>query len=113
VILATAPNSKAISELVGGLGRDGQLLVVAATGEPIEVSPLDLIIGRKSVAGWPSGTADDSEDTLDFSALNDVAPMIETYPLSEADAAYDRMINNEARFRVVLVPDHDAPLPSA
>ncbi|MFO8232347.1 MAG: alcohol dehydrogenase [Longimonas sp.] len=113
VILATAPNSKAISELVGGLGRDGQLLVVAATGEPIEVSPLDLIMGRKSVSGWPSGTADDSEDTLDFSALNDVAPMVETYPLSEADAAYDRMINNEARFRVVLVPEHAGSLPGA
>ena len=105
VILATAPNSEAISVLVGGLGRDGQLMVVAATGEPIEVAPLDLIMGRKSVTGWPSGTADDSEDTLDFSALNDVAPMIETFPLSEAADAYDRMINNDARFRVVLVPD--------
>ena len=104
VILATAPNSEAISALVGGLGRNGTLMVVAATGEPIEVSPLDLIMGRKSVSGWPSGTADDSEDTLDFSALNDVAPMIETFPLSEADAAYDRMINNDARFRVVLIP---------
>ena len=105
VILATAPNSEAISALVGGLGRDGTLMVVAATGEPIEVSPFDLIMGRKSVSGWPSGTADDSEDTLDFSALNDVAPMIETFPLSDAAAAYDRMINNEARFRVVLVPE--------
>jgi alcohol dehydrogenase/propanol-preferring alcohol dehydrogenase len=69
------------------------------------VSPFDLIMGRKSVSGWPSGTADDSEDTLDFSALNDVAPMIETFPLSDAAAAYDRMINNDARFRVVLVPE--------
>ena len=105
VILATAPNSQAISSVVGGLGRDGTLMVVAATGEPIEVSPMSLIMGRRSVSGWPSGTADDSEDTLDFSALTGVAPMIETYPLSEANEAYDRMINNDARFRVVLIPD--------
>jgi len=104
VILATAPNSKAISQLTGGLGRDGTLMVVAATGEPIEVSPMSLIMGRRSVKGWPSGTADDSEDTLDFSALTGIAPMIETFPLSKANEAYDRMINNEARFRVVLEP---------
>jgi alcohol dehydrogenase/propanol-preferring alcohol dehydrogenase len=66
---------------------------------------MSLIMGRRSVSGWPSGTADDSEDTLDFSALTGVAPMIETYPLSEANEAYDRMIKNEARFRVVLIPD--------
>ena len=104
VILATAPNSKAISQLPGGLGRDGTLMIVAASGEPIEVSPMNLIMGRRSVQGWPSGTADDSEDTLDFSALTGIAPMIETYPLSKANEAYDRMINNEARFRVVLEP---------
>jgi len=104
VILATAPNSKAISQLAGGLGRDGTLMIVAASGEPVEVSPMTLIMGRRSVQGWPSGTADDSEDTLDFSALTGIAPMIETFPLSEANAAYDRMINNEARFRVVLEP---------
>lgn len=104
VILATAPNPKAISQLTGGLGRDGTLMIVAASGEPIEVSPMSLIMGRRSVKGWPSGTADDSEDTLDFSALTGIAPMIETYPLSDANAAYDRMINNEARFRVVLEP---------
>jgi alcohol dehydrogenase/propanol-preferring alcohol dehydrogenase len=104
VILATAPNSKAISQLTGGLGRDGTLMVVAASGEPIEVSPMNLIMGRRSVQGWPSGTADDSEDTLDFSALTGIAPMIETLPLSKANEAYDRMINNEARFRVVLEP---------
>jgi len=105
VILATAPNSKAISALPGGLARDGTLMVVAATGEPMEVAPLDLIMGRCKVQGWPSGTADDSEDALRFSALKDVQPTIETYPLSEAAEAYDRMMNNDARFRAVLVPD--------
>jgi alcohol dehydrogenase/propanol-preferring alcohol dehydrogenase len=106
VILATAPSSAAITEVVGGLGRDGALVVVAATGEPVEVSPMALIQGRKSVSGWPSGDAHDSEDTLDFSALAGVTPEIETFPLAEAGAAYDRMIENEARFRVVLTMDH-------
>jgi len=102
VILATAPNSKAISELTDGLGRNGNLVVVAATDNPIEVTPFQLIMGRKSVQGWPSGTAKDSEDTLDYSALTDITPKIETYPLDQANEAYERMINNEARFRVVL-----------
>jgi alcohol dehydrogenase/propanol-preferring alcohol dehydrogenase len=102
LILATAPNSAAITSVVGGLGRDGALVIVAATGEPVEVSPMALIQGRKSVSGWPSGDAHDSEDTLDFSAHADVTPEIETFPLDEAGAAYDRMMNNEARFRAVL-----------
>jgi alcohol dehydrogenase/propanol-preferring alcohol dehydrogenase len=102
LILATAPSSAAITSVVGGLGRDGSLVVVAATGEPVEVPPMALIQGRKSVSGWPSGSADDSEDTLDFSALTGIVPEIETFPLDEAATAYNRMINNEARFRAVL-----------
>lgn len=102
VILATAPNSKAISSVVDGLSIDGTLMVVGAVAEPMEISPFQLIMGRKSVKGWPSGTAKDSEDTLDFSALTDITPKIETYPLAKANEAYERMINNEARFRVVL-----------
>ena len=102
VILATAPNSDAITSIVDGLGRNGQLMVVAATNDPIEVAPFQLIMGRRSIAGWPSGDAKDSEDTLEFSALKNVSPKIETFPLKEANEAYDRMINNEARFRVVL-----------
>ncbi|MDX1629233.1 MAG: alcohol dehydrogenase [Fulvivirga sp.] len=102
VILATAPSAKAISKVVDGLGIDGQLLIVAAPGEKIEVAPFSLIPGRKSIAGWPSGTAIDSEDTLNFSNLSDVKPMIETFPLEKAAEAYDRMMENKARFRVVL-----------
>ncbi|SHF96507.1 alcohol dehydrogenase/alcohol dehydrogenase, propanol-preferring [Fodinibius roseus] len=102
VILATAPSSEAISSVVDGLGRNGQLMVVAAANDPIEVTPLQLIMGRKSVSGWPSGDARDSEETLHFSALQDITPKIETFPLEQANEAYDRMINNEARFRVVL-----------
>ncbi|NGP86746.1 alcohol dehydrogenase [Fodinibius halophilus] len=102
LILATAPSSKAISNIVNGLGRNGQLMVVAATVDPIEVSPMQLITGRKSITGWPSGDAKASEDTLDFSALKKITPKVETFPLEQANEAYDRMINNEARFRVVL-----------
>ncbi|HKL88430.1 MAG TPA: hypothetical protein VJ884_05450, partial [Salinibacter sp.] len=65
-----------------------------------------LIQGRKSVSGWPSGSANDSEDTLDFSALTGVTPEIETFPLNEAGTAYDRMMTNEARFRAVLTMNH-------
>jgi len=102
VILATAPNSKSISEVAGGLGPNGKLLIVAAAADPIEVSPMLLIGGRRSVAGWPSGHAKDSEAALAFSALAGVHPMIETFPLANAAEAYDKMINNRARFRVVL-----------
>lgn len=102
VILATAPSGEAISSVVGGLGIDGQLLVVAAPGEKMKVAPFALIGGRKSVAGWPSGTAIDSEDTLNFSKLTAVKPMIETFPLEKAAEAYDKMMANDARFRIVL-----------
>ncbi len=106
VILATAPNSEAISALTGGLGLEGNLLIVAASGEAVEVSPLSLIMGRKRVSGWPSGTAKDSEDTLQFSALTGAKTMIETYPLEQVNEAYNHMINNKARFRTVLTMDN-------
>jgi D-arabinose 1-dehydrogenase-like Zn-dependent alcohol dehydrogenase len=106
LILATAPNADAITSVVGGLGREGELVIVAATGDTMEVSPMALIQGRKSVSGWPSGAAKDSEETLAFSAQSGALPTIETFPLAEAGAAYDRMIDNEARFRAVLTMDH-------
>jgi D-arabinose 1-dehydrogenase-like Zn-dependent alcohol dehydrogenase len=102
VVLATVTDSKSMSAAVGGLGIDGKLLVIGASMQPIEVSPLALIGGRRSVSGWPSGTASDSEDTLDFSVLSDVRPMIETFPLEKAPEAYERMMSGKARFRVVL-----------
>jgi D-arabinose 1-dehydrogenase-like Zn-dependent alcohol dehydrogenase len=104
VILATVTNAKAMSALIGGLGVDGKLLVVGVSPEPIEVSPLQLISKRTSVAGWPSGRAADSEDTMRFSVLEGIRPMIETFPLTEAAKGYQRMIKGDARFRVVLVP---------
>ena len=102
VILATAPNAKAISALVDGLSVNGKLLVPAAPTEPLTVSVMPLISGRRSVAGWYSGTARDSQDTLEFSALNGVHPMIEKYPLSRVAQAYEQMHSGKARFRVVL-----------
>jgi propanol-preferring alcohol dehydrogenase len=103
VILATAPNSRAISPLVNGLGTDGTLLVVAGTMEPMAISPGQLINRRRSVQGWPSGTSKDSEDTLNFCALTGIRPMVEEFPLEDAAKGYERMMSNRARFRVVLV----------
>jgi D-arabinose 1-dehydrogenase-like Zn-dependent alcohol dehydrogenase len=77
-------------------------MVIGATPEPIEVSPFQLIGRRTSIQGWPSGTAADSEDTLAFSARGEVRPVVETFPLEQAAAAYDRMMSGAARFRVVL-----------
>jgi D-arabinose 1-dehydrogenase-like Zn-dependent alcohol dehydrogenase len=102
VILATAPDSKSISALVNGLGPRGTLLVVGAGLESLTVTPLQLIGGSKTVCGWASGTARDSQDTLEFSALSGVRPMIERYPLEKAAEAYEQMISGRARFRVVL-----------
>jgi len=103
VILATAPNAKAISAVVDGLSVNGVLLVPAAPAEPLSVSVMPLIMGRRSVAGWYSGTARDSQDTLEFSALNGVHPMIEKYPLGRVSEAYEQMHSGKARFRVVLI----------
>ena len=102
VILATAPNSKAMSELVGGLGPNGKLLVIGAAFDPIEVAPVQLIIGSKSINGWAAGTPAASEDTLRFAELRGVRAMIETYPLEKAAEAYAQMMSGKAEFRVVL-----------
>ena len=102
VILATAPSSKAMSKLIDGLAPNGKLIVVGATFDPIEVTPIQLISGSRAIQGWSSGTPADSEDTLHFSELTGVRPMIETYPLEKAAEAYARMMSGNARFRVVL-----------
>jgi len=101
-ILATAPNSKAMSELVDGLSANGKLIVIGATFEPLEVSPVQLIVGSRSIQGWAAGTPADSEDTLHFAELSGVRPMIETYPLEKAAEGYARMMSGKAQFRVVL-----------
>jgi D-arabinose 1-dehydrogenase-like Zn-dependent alcohol dehydrogenase len=102
VILATAPSSKAMSELINGLGPNGNLMVIGATADPIEVTPVQLIFGCHTIQGWAAGTPADSEDTLHFAELSGVRPMIETYPLEKAPEAYARMMSGNAQFRVVL-----------
>src|SRR6185295_6104602 len=102
VILATAPSSKAMSELIDGLGPNGKLLVVGADTAPIEVTPIQLIFGSRTIQGWASGTPIDAEDTLRFAELTGVRAMIETYPLEKAAEAYARMLSGDAQFRVVL-----------
>lgn len=102
VILSTAPNSKAMSELIPGLGPNGKFIVIGATFDPIEVAPVQLIIGNKAIQGWAAGTPADSEDTLRFAELSGVRAMIETYPLEQVADAYARMMSGHAEFRVVL-----------
>jgi len=102
VILATAPDSKSITAMVDGLAPSGKLLVIGAAPEPLAISPLQLILGRKTVQGWPSGTAMDSEETLAFSAQTGVRPMIERYPLEKAAEGFEQMMSGRVRFRGVL-----------
>jgi D-arabinose 1-dehydrogenase-like Zn-dependent alcohol dehydrogenase len=102
VILATAPNAQAISALVDGLSEHGKLVMPAAPTDPLTLSAMPLVLGNRSVVGWYSGTAKDSQDTLEFSALTGVHPMIEKYPLSRVAEAYEQMHSGKVRFRVVL-----------
>jgi D-arabinose 1-dehydrogenase-like Zn-dependent alcohol dehydrogenase len=101
-ILATGTSGKAMAALVAGLGANGTLLVVGAPADPIEVSAIQLIFGKKRIQGWASGIATDSEDTLRFAEMTGVRPMIEKYPLVKAAEAYARMLSGKAEFRVVL-----------
>src|ERR1700726_742955 len=102
VILATAPSSKAMSELFDGLGPNGKLMVIGVASDPLEVTPVQLVTGSRTIQGWASGTTADEEDTLRFAELTGVRPMIETYPLEKAAEGYARMISGDAQFRVVL-----------
>ncbi len=95
-----------MGDAIGGLDVDGRLLVIGASMQPIEIPPLAIISSRRSIVGWPSGTSKDSEDTLGFSVLSAIRPMIETYPLERAAEAYERMMSGKARFRVVLSMDY-------
>jgi D-arabinose 1-dehydrogenase-like Zn-dependent alcohol dehydrogenase len=102
VILSTITNAAAVTAVLGGLGVRGKLVIVGASMEPMQFPPAMLIGGDKAIAGHASGHSGDSEDTLDFSALSGVRPMVETVPLEQAEAAYDRMMSGDARFRMVL-----------
>ena len=102
VILATAPNSKSMTELIDGLAPTGKFMVVGISPDPIAVTPLQLISGERAIQGSAVGTPTDSEDTMSFAELTGVRPMIETYPLEKAAEAYERMMSGKAEFRVVL-----------
>jgi D-arabinose 1-dehydrogenase-like Zn-dependent alcohol dehydrogenase len=102
VILATVPSGKAMTEIFEGLAVNGKLVIIGASDEPIQVPLFPLILGRRSLIGWPSGTSIDSQDTLSFSVLSGVKSMNEVFPLERAAEAYDLMMNGKARFRCVL-----------
>ncbi len=102
MILTTAPNSKAMSEVIDGLGVGGRLMVVGATADPIEVTPFQLIPHGKELRGFASGIATDSEDTLRFAQLTGVKTMVERFPLQKVKEGYERMISGHAQFRAVL-----------
>jgi D-arabinose 1-dehydrogenase-like Zn-dependent alcohol dehydrogenase len=103
LVLATAPNNEAIASTLDGLKQRGKLLIVAAPFEPMRVPVFPLLSG-KTIAGWPSGSAMDSEETMAFSALTGVRPRVETFKLEQADQAFTKVMENRVRFRAVLVP---------
>lgn len=102
VILSTVTSADALKAVTGGLGPNGKLIINGVPDKPLLADAIHMIGKRQAIVGWPSGTGMDSEDTLNFSALTGVKPMIETYPLEKAAEAFDRMMSGKARFRVVL-----------
>jgi alcohol dehydrogenase/propanol-preferring alcohol dehydrogenase len=108
VVLATAPSAQAMSALVDGLSVNGRLVILGAPPDPLVVSALTLINGRRSIVGWPSGSSIDSQDTMAFSVLTGVRSMNEIFPLECAAQAYERMLSGGARFRVVLTTGPEA-----
>ena len=110
VVLATVTNADAMSAALGGLGVNGKLIILGAAAEPLQVPAIPLILGRRSILGWPSGSSIDSQDTLTFSLLTAVRAMTEAFPLERAAQAYEHMMSGKARFRAVLtMTDIEAP----
>jgi D-arabinose 1-dehydrogenase-like Zn-dependent alcohol dehydrogenase len=105
IILATVTNGDAMSATLGGLGVNGKLIILGAAAEPLQVPGIPLLLGRRSILGWPSGSSIDSQDTLAFSKLTGVRSMNETFPLERAADAYEYMMSGKARFRAVLTMD--------
>ena len=102
VILATVPSGKAMTEILGGLAVNGKLVIIGASDEPIQVPASLMILGRRSLIGWPAGTSIDSQDTLSFSVLSGIRSMNEDFPLERAEEAYNHMMSGKARYRCVL-----------
>jgi len=105
VIVATVTSGDAMSATLGGLGVNGKLIILGAAAEPLQVSGIPLLLGRRSIMGWPSGNSVDSQDTLSFSMLTGVRAMNEIFPLERAAEAYEHMMSGKARFRAVLAMD--------
>jgi D-arabinose 1-dehydrogenase-like Zn-dependent alcohol dehydrogenase len=112
LIVATVTDAPAMQSVIGGLAINGKLLILGAPHEPLSVSVMPLLGGRRSIAGWPSGSSIDSEDTLRFSSLTGVRPTIERFPLERASEAFDRMMSGAARFRVVLTTASPSKAPA-
>jgi D-arabinose 1-dehydrogenase-like Zn-dependent alcohol dehydrogenase len=102
IVLATATSAEAMAATMGGLAVDGRLIVLGADFKPMPLVTAALIGNRSGIYGWPSGSSIDSEETMRFSAMAGVRPMTETFPLDRAEEAYERMMSNKARFRVVI-----------
>jgi D-arabinose 1-dehydrogenase-like Zn-dependent alcohol dehydrogenase len=102
VILATAASGQAMTALIGGLAVRGRMVVVGVPPDPITIAPVQLVFGHRAIEGSLTGSPIDIQETLAFSVLQDIRPMIETLPLEQAAEAYARMMRNEARFRLVL-----------
>jgi D-arabinose 1-dehydrogenase-like Zn-dependent alcohol dehydrogenase len=102
VILSTLTSADALAAAVDGLAPAGKLIINGVPEKPLSVNMAPMILGRRSIVGWPSGSGLDSEETLSFSALAGIKPMVEVYPLEKAAEAFDRMMSGKARFRVVL-----------
>jgi D-arabinose 1-dehydrogenase-like Zn-dependent alcohol dehydrogenase len=102
VILSTLTDAASLSAAVNGLGPNGKLVILGVPEKAIEINTIPMILKHQDIQGFPSGTAMDSEDTLNFSALQGIKPKIELFPLEQAPAAFDRMMSGKARFRVVL-----------
>ena len=102
VVLATVTSGNAMTPAIAGLAIDGKLIILGASAEPLQVSALEMIGERRSIQGWPSGSSIDSQDTMSFSAMTGIRPMVEIFPLERAAEAYERMMSGKARFRVVI-----------
>ena len=105
-VIATVTSGKAMGAVVGGLGVNGKLIVLGAAEDPLEVNGILLIMGRRSIVGWPAGSSIDSQDTLAFSMLTGVRPMTEVFPLERTVEGYEKMMSGEVRFRAVLTTGH-------
>jgi len=106
VVFATVTSGTAMSATLGGLSVNGKLIVLGAAAEPLQVPGIPLVLGRRSIMGWPSGSSIDSQDTLSFSVLSGVRAMTEVFPLERAPEAYEHMMSGKARFRAVLTTGH-------